>query len=74
MFEYVCDHIVPGCTIKTQGDTPERAREKAVAHLNEHHGMEYIDAPYPTRSTWPYSPPCSDSPLDNPSCDPLRRR
>jgi len=45
MFEYVCEHIVPGCTIKAQGDTPERAREKAVAHLHEHHGMEYIDAP-----------------------------
>lgn len=43
MFEFVCDHIVPGCTHKETGDTPERVREKAVEHLHEHHGMEYLD-------------------------------
>ena len=43
MYEFVCDHIIPGCTVKEQGDTPEAAREKAIAHLHEHHDMSYID-------------------------------
>ena len=43
MYEYVCDHIIPGCTHKETGDTPEAVREKAIAHLHEHHDMSYID-------------------------------
>lgn len=43
MYEFVCDHIIPGCTHREQGDTPEAVREKAVAHLHEHHDMSYID-------------------------------
>ena len=45
MYEYVCDKIIPGCTYKERGDTSEAVREKAVAHLHEHHGMDYIDNP-----------------------------
>ena len=45
MYEFVCDHIIPGCTVKERGDTPEAAREKAVEHLHEHHDMSYIDEP-----------------------------
>jgi predicted small metal-binding protein len=44
MFEFVCEHIVPGCSAKERGDTPEAAREKALQHLREHHDMSYIDA------------------------------
>ena len=44
MFEFVCDHVVPGCTHRETGDTKERAMEKAREHLNEHHGMEYLDS------------------------------
>ena len=43
MFEYFCDHVIPGCTFKDHGDTHEAAREKAIQHLHEGHGMEYID-------------------------------
>lgn len=45
MFEYVCEHIVPGCTTKELGDTREAAREKALEHLRRHHDMDYIDGP-----------------------------
>ncbi len=43
MYEFLCDHVIPGCTHKETGDTPERVREKAIQHLHEGHGMEYID-------------------------------
>ena len=42
-YEYVCDHVVPGCKHRETGDTPEAVREKAIKHLHEHHGMEYLD-------------------------------
>jgi predicted small metal-binding protein len=45
VYEYACDRVVPGCTVKITGDTPERVREKAREHLREHHGMEYVDQP-----------------------------
>jgi predicted small metal-binding protein len=43
VFEFVCEHIVPGCPATERGDTPEAAREKALRHLHEHHDMSYID-------------------------------
>jgi predicted small metal-binding protein len=43
MFEYICDHVVPGCPHKETGDTREAVREKALEHLHSHDGMEYID-------------------------------
>ncbi len=43
MFEYACEMLIPGCTHREKGETPERVREKAIEHLHEHHGMEYID-------------------------------
>jgi predicted RNase H-like HicB family nuclease len=43
MFEYVCEHVIPGCTTREQGDTPEAVREEARRHLHEHHGTEYLD-------------------------------
>ena len=43
MFEFVCQHIVPGCSTKERGDTPEAVREKALRHLREHHDLSYID-------------------------------
>lgn len=44
MFEYVCDRLIPGCSHSETGDTPEAVREKALKHLHEHHGMDYLDA------------------------------
>jgi predicted small metal-binding protein len=43
VFGYVCDRLIPGCSHRETGDTPEAVREKAEKHLHEHHGMEYID-------------------------------
>jgi predicted small metal-binding protein len=43
MFEYVCERLVPGCSHRETADTPEAVREKALKHLHEHDGMEYID-------------------------------
>lgn len=43
MFEFICDRVIPGCEHKERGDTPERAREKAIEHLHDHHDMSYID-------------------------------
>ena len=43
MYEYVCEHIIPGCEHKERADTEARVAEKAREHLHEHHGMEYID-------------------------------
>jgi predicted small metal-binding protein len=45
MFEYVCDHVIPGCTTKETGETPEAVREKALEHLEKNHDMAYIDGP-----------------------------
>jgi predicted small metal-binding protein len=44
MYEYICDRLIPGCSHRETGDTPEAVREKALKHLHEHHGMEYLDA------------------------------
>ncbi len=43
MFEYLCDHLIPGCTHRETGDTPEAVRDKAIEHLHAHHGTEYLD-------------------------------
>jgi predicted small metal-binding protein len=45
MFEFICDRVIPGCEHKETGDTAERTREKAIAHLRGHHHMDYIDDP-----------------------------
>lgn len=44
MFEYLCEHIIPGCTTRETGDTKDAAREKARAHLREHHDMPHVEA------------------------------
>ena len=43
MWEYVCDKVIPGCTHTERGDTSEAVREKARAHLEGHHDLNYID-------------------------------
>ena len=45
----MCEKLIPGCTHREEGDTPERVREKAIEHLHEHHGMEYIDDDFRSR-------------------------
>ena len=43
MYEFVCAHIFHGCTHRERSDTPEAVREKAIQHLHEHDGTNYID-------------------------------
>lgn len=43
MFEFVCDHIVPGCTHKEQAETREELLEKVEVHLREHHDLHRHD-------------------------------
>lgn len=43
MFEFVCDHIVPGCTHKERDETKADLLEKAAAHLREHHEIDAHD-------------------------------
>lgn len=43
MYEYVCDHIIPGCDFKVRAETHEAMKQKAEKHLREHHNMDYLD-------------------------------
>lgn len=43
MFEFVCDRVIPGCTYHVTSDTEEGALEEARKHLEDHHGMDYLD-------------------------------
>lgn len=42
MFEFVCDHLVPGCHHRDK-DEKEEALNRAVAHLKGHHNLDYHD-------------------------------
>lgn len=45
MFEFVCDHLVPGCTHKDHDERQEQLSDRAVSHLKEHHNLDYHDEP-----------------------------
>lgn len=45
MFEYVCDHLVPGCTHKDRDETREKLLDRAAIHLREHHDLDHHDEP-----------------------------
>jgi predicted small metal-binding protein len=36
-FEFVCEHLIPGCTSKVQGETKEEVAAKAEKHIHDHH-------------------------------------
>ena len=44
MYEYVCEHVIPGCTAKELAETRKATVEKALVHLQEHHDIEHPDA------------------------------
>lgn len=46
MFEFVCEHLVPGCTHKDHAQKQEELLDRAVAHLKEHHNLDHRDQPY----------------------------
>lgn len=43
MFEFVCDHLVPGCTHKDHDTEQDRLLERAAVHLREHHDLDHRD-------------------------------
>jgi predicted small metal-binding protein len=43
VYEYLCQHVVQGCTTKISAETREQAVEGAKDHVHEHHPTEYID-------------------------------
>lgn len=43
MFEFACDHLIPGCTHKDESE--EKLRERAVAHFGEHHSLDHYNEP-----------------------------
>lgn len=44
MYEYVCEHVIPGCTARELGDSRKATLEKALVHLQEHYDTEHPDA------------------------------
>jgi predicted small metal-binding protein len=40
MYEFLCDHIIPGCTHKESGEDREEVLERAMAHLQAHGELE----------------------------------
>ena len=45
MYEFVCDHLVPGCTHKDRDEKQQELLDRAVTHLQEHHNLDYHDEP-----------------------------
>lgn len=48
MYDFVCDHIIPGCTHKEHGEDKADVYEKAARHLREHHAFDHGDEPIAT--------------------------
>ena len=44
MYEYVCEHVIPGCTTTELAESRKATLEKALAHLQENHDTEHPDA------------------------------
>jgi predicted small metal-binding protein len=45
MFEFVCDHLVPGCTHQDKDESENELRERAAAHYREHHSLNHFNEP-----------------------------
>ena len=43
MYQFVCEHLVPGCEFKAQKVSEEEAHDVAKDHLHERHQVEYVD-------------------------------
>lgn len=41
MFEYVCEHIVPGCTHTDKDESREKLMERVAVHLRQKHNLDY---------------------------------
>ena len=43
MYEFLCDRVIPGCTHTERAETEQDAKQAALKHLYEHHGIAELD-------------------------------
>jgi predicted small metal-binding protein len=43
LFEYVCEHLVPGCHHKDRDESRDALLERVAIHLREHHDLDHRD-------------------------------
>ncbi|MGD2044215.1 MAG: DUF1059 domain-containing protein [Acidimicrobiia bacterium] len=43
MYEYVCEHIIPGCTFTEKDESREKLMERVEVHLKEKHDLDRHD-------------------------------
>lgn len=43
MYEYVCEHIIPGCTYTAREESREKLMETIDEHLREKHDLDRHD-------------------------------
>jgi predicted small metal-binding protein len=39
VYQYVCDHVIPGCTYVAEGSEMDKLRKAVKVHMIEHHEM-----------------------------------
>jgi len=49
MYEFVFEHLFPGCTTNVSGDSREEVHEKARRHVRDRHLLEGIDKGFDDR-------------------------
>jgi predicted small metal-binding protein len=43
VFEYICEHIIPGCGHEDRDESREDLENRANSHLKDRHGMDRDD-------------------------------
>ncbi len=43
MFEFICEHIFPGCTHRDKDSSEDELIHRAEIHLREHHNLDRHD-------------------------------
>jgi predicted small metal-binding protein len=41
VFEFVCDHLIPGCTHEDRDEDRDKLQERALQHSREHHPEQH---------------------------------
>ena len=44
-YEFECNHVIPGCEGKVEGESRDEVLGKAAAHADEVHGLASLDEP-----------------------------
>ena len=42
VFEYVCEHVIPGCTTRIEGESRPELDPKILVHLRDHHDVGHL--------------------------------